>query len=85
MPIYSFICGNCNLKFEAKFSIDKYVIPTCKCKSSNVYRDYIADDISVTDPQKTLGALADKNAGKSDDEKQAIRDKLDPKKKNYES
>ena len=77
MPTYSFFCESCNHLFEVKNSRDKAnVLPKCPaCRSKkNVYRDYQADDISVTEGFKTVGSIADQNAGKlSLDEKEHIK------------
>ncbi len=84
MPIYSFFCEHCNNGFEVHQSIDKAGIkpkcPNCLSKRQ-VYRDYLADNISVSEGPKTIGSLADRNGDKhSEDQKEAIRKKILDKK-----
>lgn len=84
MPVYSFICEKCNSKFEVKNSIEhagvKPKCPDCRSKK-HVYRDYQSDNVSVAEGPKTLGSLADRNSSKfSDDQKQFLKDKLEPPK-----
>jgi putative FmdB family regulatory protein len=88
MPIYSFFCESCNLPFEVNRSRDKAGqsarCPACHSEK-HTYRDYVADDVSLTEGPKTLGSLADRNTGKlSIDERANITHKLDPKKKRKE-
>lgn len=79
MPKYCFSCEECDFSYEETMymcDIDHFV-PLCKeCGSNNVYRDYQAENVSVTEGIKTIGSLADKNADKiSTDEKENITSK----------
>lgn len=79
MPTYSYICNDCNTKFELFFHIKNYIQnPNCiSCNSTNSNRRYIDDVISQScsikksDTElKTIGDLANRNRDKlSDDQK----------------
>lgn len=85
MPTYTFLCENCNSKFELFFSIKDYIeTPACdKCKSRKTCRSYQDDLSSMTgsviksdSELKTLGDLANRNRDKlSNDHKQALYSK----------
>lgn len=71
MPLYSFICNKCETPVEIFMSLQDYnsnqKCPTCKRK---LVRDYQSDNVSGNVANRTLGALAEKNASKlSEDEK----------------
>lgn len=83
MPVYSYACNKCKLKFELFFSYSKYEEqPECSgCKSNNTYRLYVEDAMTIntsvkkSDSElKTLGDLANRNRDKlSDDQKLALQ------------
>lgn len=84
MPFYSYVCEHCHNPFEIRKSFEEAGdIPRCPiCKRKrDVYRDWLSDNIHVSEGPKTIGSLADRNGDKyTEDHKQHIRDKLDPKK-----
>ncbi len=76
MPIYTFKCSGCRHQFEIIMSMKKYTTNhLCpKCKSEEVGRDYMEDQlistIKLSDDQLKLGHLAKRNTERlSNDEK----------------
>lgn len=79
MPTYSYLCNECNNKFELFFYIKDYIEhPKCeKCNSSKTCRRYTEDvltqsaSVKKSDSElKTIGDLAQRNSDKlSEDEK----------------
>lgn len=82
MPTYTFLCEECNSKFELFFNIKDYIeSPSCeKCKSKKTSRSYQDDLASMTgsvikadSELKTVGDLANRNRDRlSDDNKKAL-------------
>lgn len=86
MPVYSYSCDKCKLKFELFFSYVKYEEhPQClHCKSDkHTIRLYVEDALTIntsvkkSDSElKTLGDLANRNRDKlSNDEKLSLQNK----------
>jgi len=86
MPVYSYACDKCKLKFELFFSYAKYEEqPQCLgCGSDkHTIRLYVEDALTIntsvkkSDSElKTLGDLANRNRDKlSDDEKLSLQNK----------
>lgn len=85
MPVYSYACNKCKLKFELFFSYAKYEEhPECSgCQSNDTSRLYVEDAMTIntsvkkSDSElKTLGDLANRNRDKlSDDQKLALQHK----------
>lgn len=79
MPIYSYLCNDCNQIFELFFSYSNYKEkPSCElCKSKNTERQITLDastisgSVKKSDSElKTIGDLANRNRDKlSNDEK----------------
>lgn len=63
--IYCHYCEKCKVGFESR---GRQQVKCPKCKShKNVYRDYQAENVSVSEGIKTLGSLSDKNADNMSD------------------
>ena len=81
MPQYTYKCEKCDLQFDLKCLISQYksqlLCPIC---GKICDRDFSNDSPVISNP-KTLGSLADKNAGKmSNDHKQHLHLKTRNKK-----
>lgn len=82
MPTYTFVCEDCNSKFELFFHIKNYIeSPKCTiCSSKKTCRSYQDDLMSMTgsviksdSELKTIGDLANRNRDKlSDDRKKEL-------------
>ena len=85
MPIYTYKCEKCEVKFELFFTINKYEEhPLCtSCKSKKTNRSYeddmstISSSVKKSDSElKTIGDLANRNRDKmSNDHKQYLQEK----------
>lgn len=92
MPTYTFVCSNCNQKYEMFFTISQYT-ENQKCKNcdTKLERSYIDDLSQMTssiiktdDELKTIGDLANRNRDKmSDDHKQHLHNKHNAYKHDY--
>ena len=81
MPTYTYNCKDCQNHFHVveNMADHKESHPCPLCKSTNIGRDYKADNMAAVGSAsipKTLGFLADKNSDKmSEDEKNHLTEK----------
>lgn len=70
MPVYNFVCEDCNAEIELSCSISEYPemiedLNCPACSSKNVHRDYSQDNIYSTVREiRTVGQLAEANTKK---------------------